>query len=67
VGKKAKLRNFSEVKENLSYSLSKDPEERVGAVECLRRRLHRSSARLQRSLVLVLLDWRPRISQFLMR
>ena len=49
VVKKAKLQDFSEVKENLSYWLSKDPEERVGAVECLRRRLHGSSARLQRS------------------
>jgi hypothetical protein len=47
--KKANLREFSEVKENLSYWLSKEPEERVGAVEYLRRTLHGSSARLQRS------------------
>jgi len=43
------LRDFSEVKENLSYWLSKTPEEHVGAVECLKRALHGSSARLQRS------------------
>ena len=46
--RKANLRDFSEAKENLSYWLSKDPEERVGAVEYLRRTLHGSSARLQR-------------------
>ncbi len=48
VVKKANLRDFSEVKENLYYWLSKDPEERVEAVEYLRRTLHGSSARLQR-------------------
>ena len=42
--KKANLRDFSEVKENLSYWLSKTPEERVEAVEYLRRTLHGSSA-----------------------
>jgi len=49
VVRKGKLREVSEVKDNLSYWLSKTPEERVGAVEYLRRRLHGSSARLQRS------------------
>jgi hypothetical protein len=49
VVRKGKLREVSEVKDNLSYWLSKTPEERVEAVEYLRRRLHGSSARLQRS------------------
>jgi hypothetical protein len=49
VVRKGKLQDVSEVKENLSYWLSKTPEERLGAVEYLRRRLHGSSARLQRS------------------
>ena len=46
---KANLREFSEIKENLSYWLSKKPEERVEAVEYLRRTMHGSSARLQRT------------------
>ena len=49
VVRKANLRDFSEVKDNLAYWLSKKPEDRVGAVEHLRRELHGSSARLQRS------------------
>jgi len=49
VVRKANLRDFSEVKDNLIYWLTKEPEERVEAVEHLRRRLHGSSARLQRS------------------
>ena len=47
--KKAVLRDFSELKENLSYWLSKDPEERVEAVEYLMRTMHGSSPRLQRT------------------
>ena len=46
---KANLREFSEIKENLSYWLSKKPEERVEAVEYLRRTMHGSSAKLQRT------------------
>jgi hypothetical protein len=49
VVRKGKRENISEVKENLAYWLSKTPEERVSAVEHLRRQLHGSSARLQRS------------------
>jgi len=48
VVKKGKLEDFSEVKENLAYWLSKSPEERVEAVEFLRRQRHGSSERLQR-------------------
>lgn len=47
--KKVNLSSFSEVRENLSYWLSKRPEERVAAVEFLRRQHNGSPARLQRS------------------
>ena len=49
VVRKSNLRDFSEVKDNLAYWLSKNSEERVGAVEYLRRVHHGGSARLQRS------------------
>ncbi len=49
VVRKAKLSEFSEVQENLAYWLSKSPEERVAAVEHLRRQHHGGSARLQRT------------------
>ncbi len=42
VVKKARLGDFSEIRENLAYWLSKTPEERVGAVEYMRRTLHGS-------------------------
>jgi hypothetical protein len=48
--KKNNLEDFSEVKENLAYWLSKTPEERITAVEHLRRQKHGSSARLQRTV-----------------
>ncbi|PIP69884.1 MAG: hypothetical protein COZ31_11145 [Nitrospirae bacterium CG_4_10_14_3_um_filter_44_29] len=41
------LKDFSEVKENLAYWLSRKPEERVAALEQLRRQHNGSSARLQ--------------------
>mgnify|MGYP001140505327 CR=1 FL=1 len=49
VVRKGNLKDFPEVKENLAYWLSKTPDERVSAVEYLRRQLNGSSARLQRS------------------
>jgi len=49
VAQKRKLQDFSEVKENLAYWLSETSDERVSAVEYLRRQLNGSSARLQRS------------------
>lgn len=49
VVRKENLKDFIEVEENLAYWLSKSPEERVAAVEYLRRQLNGSSARLQRS------------------
>jgi hypothetical protein len=48
VVKKADLRDFDEIRENLAYWLSKTPEERVEAVEILRRQRDGDSARLQR-------------------
>ena len=49
VVRKGSLRDFSEVKENLSYWMSKTPEERVAAVDYLRKKHHGSTGRLQRS------------------
>ncbi len=46
--KKANLSRFSEVKENLKYWLSLLPEERISAVESLRRQSYGVSERLQR-------------------
>lgn len=37
VVRKVNMQDFSEVRENLAYWLGKTPEERVGAVELLRR------------------------------
>jgi len=44
------LRNFSSIKEDLIYWLSKTPEERVAAVDYLRKQYHGSTERLQRSV-----------------
>jgi hypothetical protein len=46
---KHNIKGFDSVKEDLAYWLSKTPEERVEAVEYLRRQLHGSSERLQRT------------------
>ncbi len=48
VVKKGKLADFSEIRENLRYRLSKTPEERVSAVEELRRQRHGDMGRIQR-------------------
>lgn len=42
------LSSFDQGKEDLAYWLSKTPEERLSAVEILRRRFHGSEERLQR-------------------
>ncbi len=47
--RKAKIKDFREIEVNLAFWLSKTPEERVVAVEYLRRQFNGSSARLQRS------------------
>lgn len=46
--KKRRLSEFDEVKQNLEYWLTKNPEERVEAVELLRRQFHGNTGRLQR-------------------
>ena len=43
------LKNSSLVKTDLDYWLSRSPEERISAVELLRRQQHGSATRLQRS------------------
>jgi len=50
VVKKADLKDFDEVKENLAYWLSKTPAERIAAVEYLRSLHGETSARLQRTV-----------------
>jgi hypothetical protein len=49
VVKKLDLKRDSAIKEDLAYWLSKTPQERIAAIEFLRRQCHGSSARLQRS------------------
>ena len=47
--KKLDLEKDSSIKEDLAYWLSKEPQDRIAAIEFLRRQYHGSSARLQRS------------------
>ena len=47
--KKANLDKFSSIEEDLIFWLSKPPEERVAAVDLLRKQYNGNSARLQRS------------------
>ena len=47
--KKFDLKSDSSINEDLAYWLSKTPQERIAAIELLRRQYHGSSARLQRS------------------
>lgn len=53
VVKKVNLSDYSEIKDNLTYWLSKSPEERVAAVEFLRKQYNGSSVRLQRSACVI--------------
>lgn len=46
---KHSVKGYDSIKDALAYWLSKSPEERVEAVEHLRRQLHGSSGRLQRT------------------
>jgi hypothetical protein len=48
VVKKGRLSESSEIRDNLEYWLSRTPEERVEAVEILRRQRDGNSTRLQR-------------------
>jgi hypothetical protein len=49
VVKKLEVKKDLSIKEDLSFWLSKTPQERIAAIEFLRRQTHGSSARLQRS------------------
>jgi len=49
VVKKYDKKEFSSVKEDLAYWLSKTPEERIEAIEILRRQVHGNTERLQRT------------------
>lgn len=53
VVRKENLQDFSEIKENLAYWLSKTPDERIAEIDRLRRQYHGSSTRLQRSARIV--------------
>jgi len=46
--KKRDLDSFSEIRQNLEYWLSRSPEERLAAVDALRRYYYGASHRLQR-------------------
>ena len=48
VVKKRDLNSHDEIKENLEYWLSRPPEERVAAVDYLRKQVYGDSVRLQR-------------------
>lgn len=45
---KQDIDNFSEIRQNLKYWLSRPPEERLAAVDALRREYYGDSQRLQR-------------------
>ena len=53
-----KLDGNNQILDDLRYWLSKTPEERVGAVDYLRRQYHGSSARLQRDARVIQCEWR---------
>ena len=47
--KKCSVDDFSSIREDLAYWLSRPPDERVATVDYLRRQYHGNTARLQRS------------------
>jgi hypothetical protein len=51
--KKGTMGELSSIEEDLAYWLSKPPEERVAAVDFLRRQYNGNTARLQRSARIV--------------
>ena len=53
VVRKANLRDFSEINDDLAFWLSKTPEERLSAVEYLRRQQSGGSERLQRTVRII--------------
>lgn len=56
---KHNLDNFSEIRQNLEYWLSRPPEERLAAVDALRREYYGDSQRLQRVARVILLQDSP--------
>jgi len=48
------MENYSEIRQNLEYWLSRPPEERLAAVDTLRRQYYGDSQRLQRVARIVL-------------
>jgi hypothetical protein len=57
--KKHDLENFSEIKQNLQYWLSRPPEERLREVDELRREYYEDSHRLQRVARVIFLEESP--------
>jgi hypothetical protein len=53
VVKRLDLNRDSSIKEDLAYWLGKTPQERIAAIEFLRRQYHGRAARLQRSARIV--------------
>lgn len=51
--KKQDLDSFSEIEQNLQYWLSRPPQERLAAVDALRREYYGDSQRLQRVAIVV--------------
>ncbi len=47
------IRLYNEVQQNLAFWLSKDPSERISAVELLRRQNNGNSTRLQRTIQVI--------------
>ncbi len=54
--KKIRIDDISSAKDDLDYWLSKSPEDRVSAVEYLRRQYYGNTARLQRSARIIQLS-----------
>jgi len=52
---KRDLHDFSSIKDDLMYWLNKTPEERIAAVDYLRKQYHGSTERLQRSVRVIFL------------
>ncbi|MFP4172013.1 MAG: hypothetical protein ACLFV4_03785 [Candidatus Hydrogenedentota bacterium] len=56
--KKRQLNSDTTIQDDLAYWLAKTPEERIAAVEFLRRQHHGSTARIQRVARVVRMDRR---------
>ena len=58
--RKQDLDKHSEIKQNLEYWLSQPPEERLAAIDALRRELYGDLPRIQRVAQVILLEESPR-------